>query len=133
MTTQTLSEVPGIQLEGMLIARDMGLLRAILLDLAATPGLRNYAGTPPERIVAHAAMLVDAGYATGQVLREHGGTAAHVVLTGLTWAGHELAAAIAPAKVWKEVTARITAAGGALAIDAVKALAIKLAATLLDS
>ena len=122
-TALPLSEVPGMTVLGAGCARDMDLLRAVLLEASAAPGLRDFSGWDAATVREHAGLLVESGHAYGQCLRDESGGAMAVVFGGLTWQGHELAAAVAGEAVWKKVLAGAQRLGGVLSLEVMKSLA----------
>ena len=105
--------------------RDLDAIRRILLDLEATESTSERWTLPlegvPDELAAHNAMLLlDAALVEGNVTPRPGGRPPLVMLSRLTWAGHDfLDAAREPAR-WERVRELAAKAGG-VTFDVLKA------------
>jgi hypothetical protein len=95
--------------------RDMDLVREILIKIETNPafngdhnlwanranlGITDYTD---QEIVYNAAQLVEAGYLAGNVRMAHAG---QVIVTKLTWRGHEYLDAIRDPDIWEKTKAK---------------------------
>ena len=107
--------------------RDMDLIRTILLKLDADPevdgahsraainlGIADYKS---EEVNYHAAMLIEAGYLAGNTKRMD-----VVLVSKLTWQGHDFLDSIRDPKIWVRTKAGAEGAGG-FTVDLLKDLA----------
>jgi hypothetical protein len=99
--------------------RDMSLIRELLLEIEAGGGARDLDGWDDRAIRAHLRLLIEAGLLHGRVDASGG-----IVFDALTWAGHDFLAAVRQEAVWNRVRARLAEAGGGIAFDAIKQLAL---------
>jgi hypothetical protein len=109
--------------------RDMELVRKIMLQLQASDGAQPDlqplidAGYSERQLAEHSLLLVDAGLAEALV-HEQGGLdddGQLIILSRLTWAGHDF---IEPAKndvVWKKATGLVMSQVGGFTLEALKA------------
>lgn len=125
MTTRTsrLSQIPHITTpwrgEDGGTGRDMECIREMLLECEGGGGVRDLAGWSDETLRDHLRLMIEAGLLHGSV--DAGGG---VVFGKLTWAGHDFLAAIRQDTVWRSVRARLAAAGGGIAFDSIKQIAL---------
>jgi len=84
-------------------------------------GARPLDGWSDDTLRDHLRLMVEAGLLHGRV-----DAAGGVVFDRLSWAGHDFLAAVRQDSVWRKVRARLAAAGGGIAFEAVKTLALSL-------
>lgn len=106
---------------GAAAPRDMELLRELLFEIEGGGGVRELGGWSDDALRDHLRLLIEAGLLAGSAAP--GG---EVVFSRLTWAGHDFLAAVRHDGVWARVRARLAEAGGGLAFEAVKHLALSL-------
>lgn len=109
--------------------RDMELVRKLLL--AVESGQMNFVidGYNNDTVKYHKALVIDAGLAEGSVLKSGMGNReipVNVMLTKLTWAGHDFIDAIASDSNWAKVKEFLQDAGKQLTIETIKAAVIHL-------
>lgn len=97
--------------------RDMDVVRRILLELEAAPlpmaGWRPpMEGVPDEVAAYNAVQAIDAGLVLGNVTGIMGSRTPHVILTRLTWAGHDFLDAAREPGRWERVKGLAAQAGG---------------------
>ena len=119
-----LEDIPGVQVLGARGGRDLDLLRAVLLDLSGAAGRRDFAAWDADLVREHVALLIEGGFLHGTCYRGEDGAAEMAVTGGLTWQGHELTDAIRSESVWRKVKETAKRAGGTLAMEMLKAVAL---------
>lgn len=100
------------------LRRDMHLIRELLLEIEASGTQRDFSAWTDEDIRAHLRLMIHGGLLTGEA------DGSRVTIHHITWAGHDYLGAIRPDATWRRVLAKITEAGGGLAFDAIKQLAL---------
>ena len=97
--------------------RDMNLIRKLVLAIEDDPN--GYAPRDieideytPDQINYHAYLIVDAGLAEGERVDTMNSRGPEVLLTNLTWAGHEFADAARDEKRWKRAMAIVRRKAG---------------------
>ena len=107
--------------------RDLDLVRQIMFRIEALP-----AGQPMQfRIgevddpvmIAHLEMLIAGGLVNGKITQPHGTRGAVIIISDLTWAGHEWIETVRADDVWRQTTATVEERGGALSFELAKAVA----------
>jgi hypothetical protein len=101
--------------------RDMDLIRTILLKIeadqkfdgssyhsagAANLGITDHAN---EEVIYHVVMLVDAGFLVGNTKMTRAGA---VVVSKLTWPGHDFLDSVRDPKIWEKTKNGVEGAGG---------------------
>lgn len=102
--------------------RDMDLIRKLVLAIEDDP--TGYAPRDieideytPEQISYHEFLLMDAGFAEGERVDAMNSRGPEVVLTNLTWAGHEFADAARDDKRWKKAMAVVQEKSGSVTVS----------------
>jgi hypothetical protein len=109
------------------MVRDFELIRKILLLAQEKPaGGRPYGIEFPgeygqDDVNEHVELLIEAGLLKGEVLKGLGGVHG-MMITGLTWSGHDFIQAAASPAVWRKSLAVVKEKGGAITFDLFKAL-----------
>lgn len=116
------------------MTRDMDLIRRILLKLEADPEALGWAELgiedhPPETVSYHVKLLAQAGLIEAQDLSTHSGLDWRA--NSLTWSGHEFLDTVRNENVWRQTTALIREKTGSASLEVVKAVAVKIASSLL--
>ena len=115
--------------------RDMELVRKILLALESSQENSAFDGYDNYTVKYHEALVIEAGLATGSPM--YGGSIPEipvvVILTSLTWAGHELLDAIRNDTVWAKTKQTFASKGLDMTLDLVKSVASSIAAGLIRS
>jgi len=107
--------------------RDLNMIRLLLIQIEGEekPDLSNYT---EEQQKYHAALLVEAGLVHGDVIDDAlDGGIATVVMTRLTWEGHEFLDGARNEALWKKVGAAALKLGGSMTLPVAKALLAKYA------
>lgn len=108
--------------------RDMKLIRLLLLGLAGeTVNLEQY---NREQILYHKNLLLDGELAKGNALLGDGKLQS-VVLTDLTWEGHDFLDAIRNDNVWNKTIQSLGKIGGDASFTVIKSVAAAIAKELL--
>lgn len=120
-----LTGIPGLSLPwrtaaGEPVARDMELIRELLFELEAGGGARPLEGWCDASIRAHLAMMLEAGLLAGRA-----GAGGMLAIEGLTWSGHDFLAAIRQDTIWRRLRQRLAETAGGLALESIKALAMR--------
>ena len=106
--------------------RDLDLIRKIVLAIEDAPsGFApdlSFEGFSPAQLRYHAYLLVDAGLARGTDVTTMGSQGPEVLITSLTWAGHEFAEAARDDTRWKKAMAIVGEKGGAITFEVLKQL-----------
>lgn len=111
--------------------RDWDLVRQILLQVEALPSVADSLGPEAvagydEQVVAyHMWLLNDAGLIEGSVKKMLSGDIV-VIVSNLTWEGHEFLDSIRRDNVWAQLKDKAAALGTDLPFDVVKATAVQL-------
>jgi hypothetical protein len=122
--------MPGLSDSGEQMTRDMDLIRTILLKVeadprfngsfhsvrAATLGITDHTDA---EVIYHLVMLVDAGFLIGNTRLASLGD---IVVSKLTWQGHEFLDSVRDPAIWAKTKNGATAAGG-FTVDLLKDLA----------
>lgn len=128
MSSETASRLDGIARVstpwrggGEALRRDMELIRELLFEIEGGGGVRDVSGWDDATLRHHLRLLVEAGLL-------HGATPADgtVTFTTLSWAGHEFLDAVRQDAIWRELRQRLAQAGGGLAFETLKSLALSL-------
>jgi hypothetical protein len=111
--------------------RDLNLLRAIVLQIEDHPegwAPRNVLveGYTPAQIEYYEHLLVDAGLAHGSDTSHTGSTGPSVLITHLTWEGHEFAEAARNGTRWNNAMDIVKKKGGSITIEILTRLLFKL-------
>jgi hypothetical protein len=107
--------------------RDMKLIREILLaieasDSALGPGEFKIEGYTDDQINFHAALIVEAGLAHGQIPSQVQGVPLHAYITRLTWDGCDFLDAARDESRWKKALSLVGEKAGSVATDVLKEL-----------
>ena len=106
--------------------RDLELIRKMILAIEDAPF--GYApelsidGYTPIQVGYHAYLLVDAGLARGHDVATMGSVGPDVLITSLTWAGHEFAEAARDEIRWKKAMGIVKEKSGTITMDLLKQL-----------
>jgi hypothetical protein len=102
--------------------RDMDLIRKLVLAIEDDP--TGYAPRDieideytPEQISYHKFLIVDAGLAEGERVDTMNSRGPELLLTNLTWAGHEFADAARDEKRWKKAMAVVREKSGSVTMS----------------
>lgn len=102
--------------------RDLDLIRNILKAVEAVPAggvlreLEGFDDVDAPTFNEHVALLIDAGYLEGRVVRGNMGIAA-VRVIGLTWQGHDFIAAARDERLWVKAKKAVLGQGAAFTMD----------------
>lgn len=109
--------------------RDMELIRQILLAVENEAG--EFAPYPitvegftSQQIAYHSRLLIEVGFARGQVTIERNSDSCHAVIESLTWEGHEFLDAARPDTRWKTVMATLAEKGETVTIEVLQGLLV---------
>jgi hypothetical protein len=80
---------------------------------------------PADDVRYNTALLIEAGLLTGSVERTSENGIDVTLITGMTWAGHDLLDAIRSRAVWEKVKAGLKKAGGSATVEVLKRVAEK--------
>ncbi len=112
--------------------RDMELIRKMVL--AVEEGPDGYApddlrieGHTAEQLAYHAHLLIQAGLATGPINTHITGSGPSAQITTLTWDGHDFADAARDETRWRKAMGIVQGKGGAVTLDIVKDVLLRLA------
>lgn len=95
----------------------MELIRLLMLNLESENGEKaDLSGYSEEQIGYHAALLVEAGLAKGDISEDNDGFPTGAVLICPTWAGHEFLDAAKNSDLWHRTTQAIKQAGVAVTL-----------------
>lgn len=103
--------------------RDMDLLRRIAFEVEKMPfdhGLVSLEDVPQDQFFAHAAWLIEAGFASGTAQSMASGEPGPVMLTRLTWSGCEFVDAVRNDTLWSKAKTNVLAPGASFTIDLLK-------------
>jgi hypothetical protein len=110
--------------------RDMDLVRQIMLRIEALP-----AGQPMQFrmgevedpvLIAHLEMMIGGGLVNGKITQPQGTRGAVIIISDLTWCGHEWIETVRADDVWRQTTATAQEQGGALSFELAKAVASRI-------
>lgn len=111
--------------------RDMELVRKILIaiedydqpnrPIAIASLLPD---SPADQVNHHSVLLYDSGFISGQV--RHPNTGSYILVTALTWEGHEFLDAIRNDTVWHKTKEFMKEKGLTLPLEVIKSVAIDL-------
>ncbi|MCE5232469.1 MAG: DUF2513 domain-containing protein [Mizugakiibacter sp.] len=114
--------------------RDMELVRKILLALESGQANLPIDGYDDDIIRYHKALVIEAGLADGSTLKTGVGSRevpADVMLTKLTWAGHEFLDTVRSDSVWAKTKQTFASKGLDMTLDLVKSVASSIATGLI--
>lgn len=100
--------------------RDMELIRKVLLavqDLQLDSPIDSYSA---DEVKYHKALAIEAGLIKGSVLKGVTEIPVAVMVTSLTWTGHDLIDAIAAEANWQKVKNFLKEAGKQVTIETIK-------------
>lgn len=100
--------------------RDMELIRKILLAVQDGQPNKPIEGFTNDEVNYHRALVIDAGFIEGAVLKGNKEIPVSVNLNKLTWAGHDFIDAIASESNWQQVKDFLKDAGKQITIETVK-------------
>jgi hypothetical protein len=104
----------------------MDLIRQVLIALEGGQPSAGISGYTEDQIKYHQALAIEAGLAEGRVIRVQSAITdvpGAVVLSRLTWAGHDFLSAIREETKWRQVKVFLAEAGKVLSIETIKAAA----------
>jgi len=90
---------------------DLNLMRRIVLTVEDTPGQPSIDGYSPEQVGYHVDLLIQAGLARGNDVRNVGHSNAYALISGLTLAGHEFAESVRDDTRWSNAIAEAQSRG----------------------
>lgn len=110
------------------MTRDMDLVRELLISIEQlSPGTHLFDVPPgdadPAVAYEHVRLLINAGYVDGKAIGIMGTNVGQLLISGLTWEGHDFVEAVKNDTVWSKTKAAINAQGGNATVEIVKALA----------
>jgi|SRR6185437_3935760 len=114
--------------------RDMELVRKILFALESGQQNAAFAGYDDDTVKYHKALVIEAGLTEGSSLKSGTGNRevpAAVMLTKLTWAGHEFLDTIRNDTVWAKTKQTFASKGLDMTLELVKSVASNIAAGLI--
>jgi len=79
----------------------------------------------------HAVLMIDAGLLEGKPIRTMGSQTARVIITGLTWEGHDFLDAIRDDTVWSKTKSKVVETAGSVSLEVLKAVAVSVSRTML--
>ncbi len=102
--------------------RDMDLIRKMVLAIedaesGYAPRNLDIDGYSSEQIDYHAYLLVDAGLAEGERVDTMDSEGPEVLLSNLTWSGHEFAAVARDESRWKKAMGVVQEKGGSVTLS----------------
>jgi hypothetical protein len=101
--------------------RDMDLIRLLLLQVEGDEKAAEKVKTYPElEVVYNAKLLVDAGLVDGDVADTGDIKTTGVVMTDLTWAGHDFLDAARDDTIWKKAKQNVMKPAAAYTFEIVK-------------
>lgn len=103
--------------------RDMNLIRAVLIKAQQDDPNGIVEGHSKDAVKYHRALAIQKGLLSGKVQKDYSHLSqvpAAVVITGLTWEGHDFIDAIENEKDWVKVKAFLADAGKQLTIETIK-------------
>jgi hypothetical protein len=107
--------------------RDMDLVRQILLnveDMPVGPPIQYRVGEVEDRVLlAHMEMLIAAGLVAGKISQSLGARGDVIIISGLTWEGHEWIETVRSDDLWAQVKEIVVEQGGAMTYELTKAVA----------
>jgi hypothetical protein len=107
--------------------RDMDLVRQIMLnveDMPVGPPIHYRVGEVEDRVLlAHMEMLISAGLVAGKISQSLGARGDVIIISGLTWEGHEWIETVRRDDVWVSVKEILVEQGGAMTYELTKAVA----------
>ena len=120
----------------MLMRRDLDLVRTILKTCADAPGpvdARVFADDAHsfDLVAYHVRIMQEAGLVEASLVRDMGGSVVRASVGPLTWAGNDFLDAVRSDGIWSKTKQRIASTVGSASFDVVKAVAVKLATTIL--
>jgi hypothetical protein len=110
--------------------RDMELVRKILFALESSQQNAAFAGYNDDTVKYHQALVIEAGLAVGSSLKSGTGNRevpTAVMLTKLTWAGHEFLDTVRNDTVWAKTKQTFASKGLDMTLDLVKSVASSIA------
>ena len=120
----SLADIPGVILPwrgacGAPLRRDMSLIREILLAVeAGGGGARDFSAWSDAAVRHHTLLMIEGGLLTGRA------DGSRVIISHITWAGHDFLGAVRTDAIWRHVLGKISEAGGGLAFETIKHLAL---------
>jgi hypothetical protein len=107
--------------------RDMDLVRQIMLNvegMPAGPPIQYPVGEIEDRVLlAHLEMLISAGLVSGKISQSLGSRGDVIIISGLTWEGHEWIETVRRDDIWSQVKDLLMGQGGVLTYELTKAVA----------
>lgn len=117
--------------------RDMDVVRHILMRIEElTPGSVQEAQLltdewDADTISYHAALMIEAGLLEGTPIETFGSHYARVIITGITWEGHDFLEAIRDESVWNKTKSKVVETAGTVSLEVLKAVAVSVARSML--
>ncbi|MEO6527773.1 MAG: DUF2513 domain-containing protein [Gemmatimonadaceae bacterium] len=101
--------------------RDIDLVRQIMMnieDLPSGPSMQFRMGEVDDPVVrAHLEMMISAGLVNGKITEPYGARGAVIIISGLSWEGHEWIETVRDDGLWNEVKITVLNCGGALTFE----------------
>jgi len=91
--------------------RDMNLIRLLLLETEGGEPRPDLSAYGEEQRVYHSALLIEAEFIDGEIVRNHQGYPASTISIRLTWKGHEFLDAARNDTIWNQARERIKKSG----------------------
>lgn len=104
--------------------RDMDLVRKVVLAAESGPPFPPIEGYTDDAVKYHKMLAIEAGLLAGQSRKDHTRPTeipTAVLITDVTWAGHDFIQAIREETNWRKVKAYVADSGKQLSIEMVKA------------
>lgn len=110
--------------------RDMELVRQIMLNIEALPAGQpvqfRMAEVEDRVLLAHLEMMIAGGLVNGKITQPHGSRGAVIIISDLTWEGHEWISTVRDQDVWERTRATLQEKSGAFSFELAKAVAAHL-------
>jgi hypothetical protein len=107
--------------------RDLDLVRRIMLnieELPPGPSMQFRMGEVDDPVVlAHIQLMIGAGLVNGKITEPHGARGAVIIISGLSWDGHEWLETMRDQGLWDQTKAVLAENGAALSFELVRAVA----------
>ena len=110
--------------------RDMDLVRQIMLkieELPAGPPVQFRMGEVEDPVMlAHLEMMIATGLVNGKITQPYGARGAVIIVSGLSWEGHEWIDTVRSESVWESTKAALLDKAGVVSFELSKAVATQL-------
>jgi hypothetical protein len=110
--------------------RDLDLVRELMLKIEALPAGPSVQYRMDEVedpvLLAHLQLLIAAGLVNGKISQTRGARGDVMIISGLTWEGHEWIETVRSPAVWDKTKTTLLENGGALSFELTKAVATQI-------